>query len=108
MPDHDQSNTPRLPPIKSLKDRGWVSLRTFASNVADITYPTALRWCRLEMINFVQVGGTKRIYEEEIARFIREGTLKPHPEKLAQEKAKREEYKQNAESQRAQILKRTY
>lgn len=80
--------------LSNIKARGWVSLRDFLK-IADITYPTALRWCKLGMINYTQVGGTKRIYEEEIARFLREGTLKPNPEKFEAEKAKREEYRQN-------------
>lgn len=98
MSSHDQSHRPNLkglPPIKGLRDRGWVSLRTFASSVADISYPTALRWCKLKMLNYQQVGGTKRVYEEEIARFIQHGTLPPDQELRQAEKDKREEYKQN-------------
>ena len=74
-----------------IHDRGWISLREFLS-VADITYPTALRWCRLKMINYVQVGGTKRIYAEEIARFLKYGTLTPEPKAHADEKARRLKY----------------
>ena len=85
--------------FSSMRNRGWVSLRDFCK-IADVTYPTALRWCKLDMILFVQVGGTKRIYEEEIARFIQHGTLKADPEKRQAEKDKRTEYKQNAEQQR--------
>jgi len=98
MSNHDPS--PRTKnTLAGLRDRGWVSLRDF-TKIADITYQTALRWARLEMINFKQVGGTKRIYEEEIARFLKEGTLQPNAEKLAAEKEKREEYKQNGLQQR--------
>lgn len=95
MPNHAPVNTKSL-----VKERGWVTLRTFARSVAEISYPTGLRWCKLEMITYIQVGGTKRIYEEEIVRFLKEGTHPPNPEKLAAEKAKREEYKQNAEQER--------
>src|SRR3954468_10953212 len=86
-------------PLALARDRGWVSLRDFCK-IADVTYPTALRWCKLDMINFVQVGGVKRIYEEELARFIQHGTLKADPEKRQAEKDKRAEYKQNAIDQR--------
>jgi len=82
-------------PLAEVKSRGWVSLRDFCK-IADITYPTALRWTKLEMIRFTQVGGIKRIYEEEIARFIKEGTLPPNPEKLRILNQKREEYRNNA------------
>ena len=75
-----------------LSSRGWLSLRDFCS-IADITYPTALRWCKLDMIVYTQVGGIKRIYEEEIARFLRHGTLKANPEKWQVLNDKREAYK---------------
>ncbi len=88
------SGKPRT--LGEMRNRGWVSLRDFCK-IADVTYPTALRWCKLDMIQFVQVGGTKRIYEEEIARFIQHGTLKADPIKRQHEKDKRAEYKQNAE-----------
>jgi predicted site-specific integrase-resolvase len=78
-----------------MRDRGWVTLREFCK-IADITYPTALRWAKLKQIAYVQVGGVKRVYEEEIARFIQQGTLKADPEARAELKAKREEYQRNA------------
>jgi len=62
----------------------------------------------MEMLNYVQVGGVKRIYEEEIVRFLQFGTLPPNKEKLAAEKAKREEYRNNAEQQRRTELKRGF
>lgn len=68
--------------------RGWVSLREFLK-IADVTYPTALRWCHLGMIKYTQVGGVKRVFQEEIARFLREGTLPPDKVALANEKQKR-------------------
>ena len=48
----------------------------------------------------MQVGGTKRVYEEEIARFLQYGTLKGNAEKRAELKQKRMEYKANAALQR--------
>jgi len=80
-----------------LKNRGWVTLRDFAK-IADVTYVTVLRWVKLEMINVKQNGGFKRVYQDEIARYLRDGTLPPNPEKLAADKAKRAEYQQNASS----------
>jgi hypothetical protein len=64
---------------------GWVTLPEFCK-VANITYPTALRWCKLDMINFVQYGGQKRIYAEEIKRFLQFGTLPPNQERLSRER----------------------
>lgn len=92
MSSHDNLSDPNM--LKNAKKRGWVSLRKFAE-VAEIAYPTALRWARMKMIIVEQHGGTKRVYEDELARYLREGTLPPDPTKLAEEKAKREEYKQN-------------
>lgn len=62
-----------------MHDRGWVSLRQFCK-IANISYPTALRWVKIGHIRYVQVGGIKRIYQEELARFLKEGTLPPDPE----------------------------
>jgi hypothetical protein len=81
----------------ALKARGWVALRDFCT-IADVSYPTGLKWCKLKMINFIQVGGTKRIYAEEIERFLKEGTLPPdedlHKEAKAKETARHNEYNQ--------------
>lgn len=84
----------RSNPLADLKTRGWVSLRGFCG-VADITYPTALRWAKLGMIQFTQVGGQKRIYEDEIARFLQFGTLPPNPEAQKAERDKREAKQQH-------------
>ena len=96
------SETPksRPNPLAAVRTRGWVSLRDFCT-IADITYPTAVRWAKLDMIKYVQVGGTKRIYEEEIARFLQHGTLKPDEEKRQTEIKRREEYRYNAAIRRA-------
>ena len=105
MSSHD-SNDSDPKSLQNTKKRGWVSLRQFAQ-VADISYPTALRWCRLKMIVWEPHGGTKRVYQDELARYLREGTLPPDPEELAKEKAKREDYKQNGILQRKDALKRS-
>jgi hypothetical protein len=75
-------------PLEVLQRRGWVTLRDF-SKIANVSYPTVNRWARLEMVRFVQVGGQKRVYEEEIRRFLEFGTLPGSPDKLAAEKAAR-------------------
>lgn len=71
----------------TFKVMGWVSLKDFCSKIADVSYQTGLIWCKQERIKFVQVGGMRRIYEDEIRRFLREGTLPPNEEvrrKMAQ------------------------
>ena len=80
---------------KLLHNRGWVSLREFLK-IAEVTYPTALRWCRLKMINYIQVGGTKRVYQDEIRRYLTKGTLPPDPEELAKEKDRRVQWQINS------------
>ena len=75
----------------SIKDRGWVSLKQFAK-VANVTYMTARRWANLEMIRTKKVGGITRIYEDELARFLRDGTLAPNKEKHQAEKNYRAKY----------------
>ena len=72
---------------------GWVSLREFAQ-IARVSYPTVTRWTKLKMINFTQVGGQKRIYEEEIRRFIENGTLEPDPEAHAEELKRFKDYQE--------------
>jgi hypothetical protein len=84
---HKRKNTTAL-----LHTRGWLSLREFCY-IADITYPTGLRWCKLDMIKYIQVGGIKRVYEEEIVRFLQSGTLEANPEKWKVLNDKREAYK---------------
>lgn len=78
--------------ILAAKERGWVTLRQF-TEIADITYMTALRWCKLGMIQYVQVGGHRRVYEEEIARFLQYGTLPADPKAYQEEKERRAAYK---------------
>jgi hypothetical protein len=90
--------------VEAAKERGWVTLRQF-TEVADITYMTALRWCKLGMINYVQVGGQRRIYEEELARFLAYGTLPADPKAFAEEKQRRLVYKENAANRRASDFK---
>lgn len=67
--------------LRAANLRKWMSLRQFGLTVADVTYHTVRRWMFLKMINVVRVGGTNRIYEEEIRRFLQEGTLPPDPER---------------------------
>jgi hypothetical protein len=104
---------PEYPPkrdpvsLAGIRNRGWVSLRQFCV-IADITYPTALRWISLGMINYVQVGGMKRVYEEEIARFMQYGTLKPPEDKLAEYKARRKRYQANAEQKRRDAVRNAF
>jgi len=66
-------STSSLPPKTST---GWTTLAIFCE-LAKISYPTGLRWCKLGQIEYIQVGGQKRITLEEISRFMQEGTRPP-------------------------------
>jgi hypothetical protein len=83
-------------------DRGWVSLRQFAQDIAHITYPTALRWRKQNRIITVPHGGIFRVYADEIRRYLEHGTLPPDPIALAEEKRKQDEYRANGERRRQQ------
>ena len=63
-------------PYAQLRSKGWITLREFAL-IAGVSYPTALRWAKMRMIRFNQVGGHKRVYTEEVERFKLHGTLPP-------------------------------
>lgn len=69
------------PSFQTPKDRGWISLRQFAE-LREVTYHTVLRWVFEERVHVIQVGGQKRIYEDEIAYQLTNGTRPPNPEKL--------------------------
>lgn len=89
------------PTLSGIRERGWVTLKDFAV-IADVSYYTVLHWARTEQIRTFQAGHKMRVYEEEIARFLRHGTLPGNPEKLAKLKAKRKGYVSNAAVKRAQ------
>ena len=61
------------------KAQGWVTVKQFGKIIGRST-PTISRWCKLKMINFVQVGGQKRVTAQEIRRYLVFGTLPPKTE----------------------------
>lgn len=61
--------------LGELKGRNWVSLKQFAI-VAEMSYQVCLKLVWSGKIRAIKVGGTYRIYEEEVRRFLREGN---HP-----------------------------
>lgn len=79
--DKGEGGNAPSPSYKTPRDRGWISLRQFAE-LREVTYHTVLRWIFEERVHFIQVGGQKRIYEDEIAYQIQHGTRPPNPEKL--------------------------
>ena len=58
--------------IAALASRGWVSLAQFATLIG-ISYPTALKMLKRGDVTAVPVGGTYRVYSDEIERYQREG-----------------------------------
>lgn len=72
------SNTPPDGAIRRFGEiigRNWVSLRQFAV-VAEKSYPVCLKLVKAGQVRAIKVGGTYRIYEDEVRRFLREGN---HP-----------------------------
>ena len=58
--------------IAALLSRGYVSLNQFAK-IIEVSYPTAMRMVDRGEIKVIQVGGIKRIYTDEVKRFLNEG-----------------------------------
>lgn len=56
-------------------------MRQFAE-LMEVTYHTVLRWVHEERVRTITVGGQRRIYEDEIAYQLQNGTRPPNPEKL--------------------------
>jgi len=87
--------------------RGWVSLRDFATVIADVSYQTANVWVKLGMIKIVRIGGIRRVYENEVARFLRDGTLPPDPKTHEALREKRRPYeKAYHQAKQAQLKQR--
>jgi len=70
----DNGQLRNLPPLKDLVGRNWVTLRQL-SGLLGVTYQTVLRYVKEEKIRAVKIGGSWRIYEEELRRFLEEGNL---------------------------------
>lgn len=54
--------------------RKWITLRKFSQLVGK-SYPTCLKMARAtpQKVRAIKVGGTYRVYEEEVKRFLLEG-----------------------------------
>ena len=57
---------------KALESEGFVSLYRF-SILAQVRYPTVLRYMRQGYLKTVRIGGVNRVYKEEAERFLSEG-----------------------------------
>ncbi len=60
--------------ISILATRGWVSLNQFAK-IIGVSYPTALNMRDEGQMRYVLVGGTYRIYADEVKRFLQNGNF---------------------------------
>jgi hypothetical protein len=69
------SNSNNVNHIAKLATRGWVSLSGFAI-IADMSYPTAIKLANEGKLLAIPVGGAKRVYRQEVERFLREGNYK--------------------------------
>lgn len=65
----DLSNVPSL---QSLLGRNWCTIDQLAK-ILEREYRTVLRYIKDGKIAAVKVGGTWRIYEDELRRFLTEG-----------------------------------
>lgn len=63
-----------LPPLRQLVGRNWITLKQLGRLVG-VTYQSILRWKKQGKFKTVKVGGSFRIYEEELRRFLQEGNL---------------------------------
>lgn len=70
-----RSKKEKEPAQVKLAREGWVSLSGFAE-VVGISYPTALKLANQGKVVITPVGGVKRVYQEEVLRFMREGNFK--------------------------------
>lgn len=61
--------------LARLASRGWTSLLGF-SKIADVSYPTAMAMAKRGEVRVTQVGGVRRVYADEVQRFLREGNVK--------------------------------
>lgn len=64
-----------LPSLTELVGRNWVTLHQFKELVG-VTYQTALRYVKTKKIRAIKIGGSWRVYEEELRRFLSEGNGK--------------------------------
>lgn len=63
-----------LPDLQETLGRKYVTLRQFC-RLLGVTYHTGLRYIRDKKVHAVKVGGSWRIYEEELTRFLNQGNL---------------------------------
>jgi excisionase family DNA binding protein len=61
-----------LPPLHELVGKNYVTLRQL-KDLLGVTYQTVLRYVREEKVRAVKVGGSWRIYEDELRRFLSSG-----------------------------------
>lgn len=65
------------PNLVELTGRKWIRLRKFAELIGK-SYPTVLKMVKSDppKVRAVLVGGTYRVYEDEVRRFLTEGNAK--------------------------------
>lgn len=80
MPSADSDGKPvgAVQTLNELTGRNWISLKRFAV-LAEKSYPVCLKLVRAGKVRAIRVGGTYRIYEDEVRRFLREGN---HPDPI--------------------------
>lgn len=76
MVSQPNSNGTSSADSSQLEERGWITLRKMSVLIAK-SYQTTLKLASRGAIRAVRIGGTYRIYEDEVRRFLREGN---HPD----------------------------
>lgn len=74
MEQHSETNASPI----AIDSRDWVDLRTFAEIVGK-SYPTVIKMRKAKKFIAVKVGGTYRVYADEVRRYLREGNLNDDP-----------------------------
>lgn len=84
------SNPPSTRTVPTPNSRGWISLRQLAT-VMEVTYHSILRWAFEERFKYIEVGGQKRVYEDEVRYLLEHGTRPPNPAKVGKFGRRKEE-----------------
>lgn len=58
--------------VAELTTQGWINLKQFAS-IAGVTQQTAASWANKGYIKAIRVGRERRVYIDEVKRFLNEG-----------------------------------
>lgn len=72
MKDPSQASDKKQTFKRKLHTHGWVSLNGFAVLIG-VAYPTALRMADRGDVKTIPVGGIRRVYADEVFRFLSNG-----------------------------------